>query len=69
MTQRGQDTPAPHRPAAFMRLWDVLALLRISRSSWYAGIRSGRYPKPVKLGPRISVWRADEIYDVVKNPR
>jgi prophage regulatory protein len=71
-TQPGGDNPVAGavRPAAgFMRLWDVLALLRLSKSTWYAGIQSGRYPKPAKLGQRISVWRADEIYDLLKNPR
>ena len=30
----------------------VLSLFPVSRSSWYTGIKSGIYPKPVKLGPR-----------------
>ena len=30
----------------------VLALIPVSRSAWWAGCKSGRYPKPVKLGPR-----------------
>jgi hypothetical protein len=33
----------------------------ISRSAWWSGIRSGRYPKPIKLGARTTVWRAEEI--------
>jgi prophage regulatory protein len=44
----------------FVRLSSILAPtgpLPISRSSWWAGVASGRYPKPVKLGPRITAWR------------
>jgi len=29
----------------------------MSKSTWWAGVKSGRYPKPVKLGPRITSWR------------
>ena len=33
-----------------IRINDVLARVPISRSSWYAGIKDGRFPPPVKLG-------------------
>ena len=39
----------------------VLFLFPVSRSSWYAGIKSGIYPKPVKLGPRSVAWRHSDI--------
>lgn len=45
----------------FLRLPQILTLFPISKSSWWAGCRSGRYPKPVKLGPRTTVWRAEDI--------
>ncbi|MDL2307813.1 AlpA family transcriptional regulator [Desulfovibrio sp. OttesenSCG-928-C06] len=45
----------------FLRLPQVLAIVPICKSSWYAGCRSGRYPKPVKLGPRTTAWRAEDI--------
>ncbi len=48
----------------FMRLKDILAPrgpLPISRSTWWAGVKSGRYPSPIKLEPRITVWRAEDI--------
>ena len=38
----------------FLRLPQVLALIPVSRSAWWAGCKSGRYPKPVKLGPRTT---------------
>lgn len=41
-------------------------ILPISPSSWWTGIRSGRYPQPVKLGPRTTVWRANEIYELIE---
>lgn len=39
----------------------------VSKSTWWAGVKSGRYPQPVKLGPRITVWRAQDIRALVAN--
>lgn len=50
--------------AGFVRLTGVIAPggpLPISRSSWWEGVRARRYPKPVKLGPRITAWRCEDI--------
>ena len=44
-----------------LRLAQVLELIPVSRSAWWAGCKSGRYPKPVKLGPRTTAWRAADI--------
>ena len=45
----------------FVRLTVVLSLLPISKSTWWAGVRSGRFPKPTKIGARISAWKASDI--------
>ena len=39
----------------------IPALIPVGRSTWWAGIAAGRYPKPVKLGPRITAWRVEDI--------
>jgi prophage regulatory protein len=41
-------------------------VLPISRASFYAGIQSGIYPKPIRLGKRISVWRLSDLLRVVE---
>ena len=52
----------PSIPAhGLLRLPQVLNMIPISKSAWWEGCRTGRYPKPVKLGPRTTVWRAEEI--------
>ncbi len=33
----------------------------VSKSTWWAGVRSGRYPQPLKLGPRTTVWKVEDI--------
>lgn len=37
----------------------------VSRSTWWAGVRSGRFPAPVKLGPRITAWREADIQRLI----
>lgn len=42
-------------------------IIPISRSSWWAGVKSGRYPQPVKtLGPRITAWRVEDIIALIE---
>ena len=48
-------------PETLIRLPQVLGRFPVSRAGWYAGVKSGKYPKPVKAGPRISMWRSSEI--------
>ena len=50
-----------------LRLHQVLARVPISKSSWWEGCRTGRYPKPVKLGPRTTVWREEDIAAFIEN--
>lgn len=50
----------------FLRLPKVLAIFPVSKSSWWEGCRTGRYPKPVKLGPRTTAWRAEDIAALVE---
>ena len=44
----------------------VQAIIPISRAQWYAGIKTGKYPKCVKLGSRISAWKASDIQTLVE---
>lgn len=56
----------------FLRLSSILAPtgpIPVGRSTWWAGVKDGRFPKPVKLGPRITAWRAEDIRDLIDNPR
>lgn len=47
-----------------VRLSSILAPtgpIPISKSTWWQGVRDGRFPQPKKLGPRMSVWNAEDI--------
>jgi predicted DNA-binding transcriptional regulator AlpA len=39
----------------------VRVILSISKSSFWAGVREGRFPKPIKLGKRTTAWKVDDI--------
>ncbi len=44
----------------------IPALIPVSRSTWWAGVSSGRFPKSIKLGPRITAWRVEDIRDLIQ---
>lgn len=40
----------------------------ISKSNWWAGVKSGKFPKPEEddpLGPGITVWRVEKIRNLI----
>ncbi len=51
----------PDDDLALIRLPAVLAVFPVSRNTWFAGIATGKYPKPIKLGPKTSTWRVGAI--------
>ena len=38
----------------------------VGRSTWWSGVKSGRFPAPVKLGPRITAWREADIQRLIE---
>ncbi len=44
----------------------IIGVLPISRSTWWAGVKSGLYPQPVKLGPRTTGWRVKDIRALIE---
>jgi prophage regulatory protein len=51
----------PKTPDSFLRIPQVLELVPVSRSGWWQGVKEGRFPQPVKLSPRVTVWRASDV--------
>lgn len=45
----------------------IPAVIPVSKSSWWAGVRSGKYPPSVKLGPRTTAWRVEDILKLVES--
>ena len=53
-----------------VRLSQILAPrgpVPVSKSTWWDGVRKGRFPQPIKLGPRSTAWRVEDIRELVKS--
>ena len=56
----------------FLRLRQIIgdtttpAIIPVSRSTWWAGVREGRFPQSVKLGKRTTAWRVREIRALIE---
>lgn len=72
-------TPTPAiQLTGFLRLSQIIGnpksipptppLIPVCRSTWWAGVKSGRYPKPIKLSPRVTVWRYLDIEALIAQP-
>jgi predicted DNA-binding transcriptional regulator AlpA len=61
--------------SGFLRLPQIIgdakrgipAVIPVSKSAWWDGCKTGRYPKPVKLGPRVTAWRVEDIRALIAN--
>jgi prophage regulatory protein len=54
--------------SGFVRLSAILAPagpLPIGRSTWWRGVKSGRFPKPIKFGPNTTMWKAEDIHGLI----
>jgi prophage regulatory protein len=40
-------------------------IIPVSATSWWNGVKSGKYPASIKLGPKTTVWRASEVLALV----
>ena len=44
----------------------IMPLIPVGKSTWWQGVKSGRFPQPIKIGKRITVWRAEDIYRFIE---
>ena len=55
----------------FIRIKNIIAPygpIPVSKSTWWAGVKSKRFPQPVKLGPKITAWRVEDIRALIERP-
>ena len=53
----------------FVRLSSIIGPrgpIPVGKSTWWEGVKSGRFPPPVKLGPRITAWRVEDIRALIE---
>ncbi len=53
----------PH--TGFVRLPQILLHIPVSRSTWWAGVKSKKFPQPVKLGENTTAWKAEDIHKLI----
>ncbi|MFZ1546806.1 MAG: AlpA family phage regulatory protein [Candidatus Nitrotoga sp.] len=59
-------TPLQLPLEGYVRLPQILAVIPVSKSTWWAGVASGLYPQPVRtLGRRITAWRVEDIRTLI----
>lgn len=71
-------TAAPSLPTTrFVRIAQIVGdknanppippIVPVCRSTWWDGVKSGRFPRPIKLSPRVTVWKLDEVLALIDN--
>ena len=40
-------------------------LIDVAPSTWWAGVKSGRFPQPIRLGPHLTCWRGADLIEFV----
>jgi prophage regulatory protein len=66
------STPLPE--VGYVRLPQIIgdrkagipAIIPVSKSAWWAGVKSGRYPQSVKLSERTTAWRVEDIRALIE---
>lgn len=49
----------------FLSINRVLAVVPVSKSTWWQGIRDARYPAPVRISQNRVAWRVEDIRALV----
>jgi prophage regulatory protein len=51
----------------YLRLGQIVPhFFPIGKTTWWQRVKEGRYPRPVKLGPRTTAWRAEDIRALIE---
>ena len=76
MNKRNQENKYGIPEIGYMRLRYIIgdsktdppipAIIPVCASSWWAGVKSGIYPAPVKLGPNTTAWTVESIKELIE---
>jgi prophage regulatory protein len=50
----------------FLRLPKILELYPVGKSTWWAGVKSGKYPAAIHLSRRTTAWRVEDILKLIE---
>jgi len=51
----------PNKQERFIRVKDVAQMIGMGRSTVWMLTKQGKFPQPLRLGPKVTVWRLSEI--------
>ncbi|MEI6314840.1 MAG: AlpA family phage regulatory protein [Syntrophus sp. (in: bacteria)] len=49
-----------------LRIKTVLKFIPVSRSHFWQGVKTGKYPKPLKLSARVTCWKSADILALIE---
>lgn len=49
-----------------VRVAKILQFIPVSKAAWWAGVKSGKFPQPIKLGPRTTCWYWQDILALIE---
>ena len=44
----------------------IKPIIPISKTAWWKGVADGKYPQPIKISEKVTVWRSDQIEALVE---
>ena len=47
----------------------IPAVIPVGKSCWWNGVKTGRFPAPIKISPRVTVWDVQDIRELVTSFR
>ena len=53
----------------FLRVKQIIGAsgpIPVSRSTWWEGVKNGKFPKPVKISENITAWRVEDIRSLIE---
>jgi prophage regulatory protein len=60
------QNPSVKKEERLLRLKQVLEIIPVSKSSWWAGVKDGKYPASVKYG-RSTFWINSDIQNLINH--
>jgi len=52
--------------SGYLRLPQILEIFPIGKSTWWKWVADNKAPKPIRLGPKTTAWRCEDIHNFIK---
>jgi len=55
--------------SGFLRVKQIIHFIPIGESTWWRWVAEGKAPPAIKLGPKTTVWRAEDIRSFIEGDK